>query len=137
MTNTSPPKTSTSQEQAIFIAQAAQDKKAEDVMILEIGELTSIADYFILISGDSERQVRGLAAIIDKAMSTQYDIHPVMEGKETATWILLDYGDIIVHIFRSDIRQLYALEKMWADAPQIPIPELERPVPPPRQIVSG
>ena len=58
MTNTSPPKTSTSQEQAIFIAQAAQDKKAEDVMILEVGELTSIADYFILISGESERQVR-------------------------------------------------------------------------------
>ena len=137
MTHTSPPKPSLSQEQAIFIAQAAQDKKAEDVMILEIGELTSLADYFILISGDSERQVRGLAAIIEKSMSTKYDIRPVMEGKETATWILLDYGDIIVHIFRSDIRQYYALEKMWADAPQISIPESEHPLTPPRQLVSG
>ncbi len=137
MIHTRPPKPSVSQEQAIFIAQAAQDKKAEDVMILEIGELTSLADYFILISGESERQVRGLAAIIEKSMSTQYDMHPVMEGKDAATWILLDYGDIIVHIFRSDIRQYYALEKLWSDAPQIPIPEHEHPIPPPSQMVNG
>lgn len=137
MTHTSPPKPSVSQEQAIFIAQAARDKKAEDVMILEVGDLTSLADFFILASGESERQVRGLAAIIEKSMSTQYHIHPVTEGKDTATWILLDYGDIIVHIFRSDIRQYYALEKMWADAPQIPIPESEHPLSPPRQLISG
>jgi len=137
MTHTSPPKPSISQEQAIFIAQAAQDKKAEDVMVLEVGDLTSLADYFIFASGESERQVRGLAAIIEKSMSTRYHAHPVMEGKDTATWILLDYGDIIVHIFRSDIRQYYALEKLWADAPQLLIPEPERPIAPPRQIVSG
>jgi len=137
MIHTSPPKPSVSQEQAIFIAQAARDKKAEDVMILEVGDLTSLADFFILASGESERQVRGLAAIIEKSMSTQYHIHPVTEGKDTATWILLDYGDIIVHIFRSDIRQYYALEKMWADAPQIPIPESEHPLSPPRQLISG
>jgi len=137
MIHTSPPQPSFSREQAIFIAQAAQDKKAEDVMILEVDELTSLADYFIFASGESERQVRGLAAIIEKSMSTKYHIHPVMEGKDTATWILLDYGDIIVHIFRTDIRQYYALEKLWADAPQIPIPEHKHPIAPPRQIVSG
>jgi ribosome-associated protein len=60
-----------------------------------------------------------------------------MEGKETANWMLLDYGDIIVHIFRSDIRQYYALEKMWADAPQIPIPESDHPLAPARQMVGG
>ena len=137
MTRTNPPNTSRSPEQAIFIAQSAKDKKAEDVLVLEVGDLTSIADYFIFASGDSERQVRGLAAFIEKEMTLKYHTHPVIEGKETANWILLDYGDIIVHIFKTDIRQYYALEKMWADAPQITIPESEHPLLPPRQLVSG
>jgi ribosome-associated protein len=137
MTRTTPPNTSRSPEQAIFIAQSAKDKKAEDVLVLEVGDLTSIADYFIFASGDSERQVRGLAAFIEKEMTLKYHTHPVIEGKETANWILLDYGDIIVHIFKTDIRQYYALEKMWADAPQITIPESEHPLLPPRQLVSG
>ena len=137
MSRTTPPNTSRSPEQAIFIAQSAKDKKAEDVLVLEVGDLTSIADYFIFASGDSERQVRGLAAFIEKEMTLKYHTHPVIEGKETANWILLDYGDIIVHIFKTDIRQYYALEKMWADAPQITIPESEHPLLPPRQLVSG
>ena len=137
MTRTTPPKPSLSHEQAVFIAQTAKDKKAEDVLILEVGDLTSLADYFIFASGESERQVRGLAAVIEKSMATQYHTQPVIEGKDTANWILLDYGDIIVHIFRSDIRQYYALEKLWADAPQIEIPETEHPLSAPRQLVSG
>ncbi len=137
MSRTTPPNISRSPEQAIFIAQSAKDKKAEDVLVLEIGDLTSIADYFVFASGDSERQVRGLAAFIEKEMTLKYHTHPVMEGKDTANWILLDYGDIIVHIFKTDIRQYYALEKMWADAPQITIPESEHPLLPPRQLVSG
>ncbi len=137
MTNTTPPKPSRSHEQAIFIAQSANDKKAEDVLVLEVGDLTSIADFFIFASGESERQVRGLASFIEKEMATRYHKSPVIEGKEAANWMLLDYGDIIVHIFRSDIRQYYALEKMWADAPQIPIPESDHPLAPPRQLVSG
>ncbi|MDH3770043.1 MAG: ribosome silencing factor [Nitrospirota bacterium] len=137
MTRTTPPKLSLSHEQAIFIAQAAKDKKAEDVLVLEVGDLTSLADFFIFASGESERQVRGLASFIEKMMATRYQTNPVIEGKETANWILLDYGDIIVHIFRSDIRQYYALEKMWADAPQIPIPESEHQLSPPRQLASG
>jgi len=136
MTRTTLPKPSRSHEQAIFIAQAAKDKKAEDVLVLEVGDLTSLADFFIFASGESERQVRGLATFIEKEMATQYHTHPVIEGKETANWILLDYGDIIIHIFRSDIRQYYALEKMWADAPNIPIPEPEHPFSASRQIVG-
>ena len=137
MTRTTPPKLSLSHEQAIFIAQAAKDKKAEDVLVLEVGDLTSLADFFIFASGESERQVRGLASFIEKMMATRYHTNPVTEGKETANWILLDYGDIIVHIFRTDVRQYYALEKMWADAPQIPIPESEHQLSSPRQLASG
>ena len=72
MTRTTPPKLSLSHEQAIFIAQAAKDKKAEDVLVLEVGDLTSLADFFIFGSGESERQVRGLAAFIEKSMATRY-----------------------------------------------------------------
>jgi ribosome-associated protein len=137
MIRTTPPKPSRSHEQAIFIAQAAKDKKAEDVLVLDVGDLTSLADFFIFGSGESERQVRGLASFIEKEMALRYHTHPVIEGKEAANWILLDYGDIIVHIFRSDVRQYYALEKMWADAPQISIPESEQSLTPSRQLVSG
>ena len=137
MTRTTPPKLSLSHEQAIFIAQAAKDKKAEDVLVLEVGDLTSLADFFIFASGESDRQVRGLTSFIEKMMAMRYHTNPVIEGKETANWILLDYGDIIVHIFRPDIRQYYALEKMWADAPQVPIPESEHQLSPPRQLASG
>ena len=108
------PKPSPSLEQAVFIAQAAQEKQAEEVLVLDVGAMTSLADYFVFASGDSERQVRGIASFIEK---------------ETANWILLDYGDIIVHIFKSDIRKYYALESMWADAPQISIPESSKPFP--------
>ena len=137
MTRTTPPKPSRSHEQAIFIAQAAKDKKAQDVLVLEVGDLTSIADYFVFASGESERQVRGLASVIEKSMATRYRTTPIIEGKETANWMLLDYGDIIVHLFRTDIRQYYALEKMWADAPQVSIPDSDHPLALARQMVSG
>ena len=129
MTQVTPPKLSLSCEKAIFIAQAAQEKQAGDVLVLEVEHLTSLADYFVFGSGESERQVLGITSFIEKMMATRYSIHPNIEGKEIANWILLDYGDIIVHIFKKEIRQYYALEKMWADAPQIPIPEVDRPFP--------
>lgn len=120
-------KPSLSLEQAVFIAQAAQEKQAEEVMVLEVGAKTSLAEYFIFASGDSERQVRGMASFIEKMMSARYHTLPNIEGKETANWVLLDYGDIIVHIFKADVREYYALENMWVDAPQIPIPEARQP----------
>ena len=137
MTSVTSPTVSRSQEQAIFIAQAAKDKKAQDVLVLEVGHLTSIADFFVFGSAESERQVRGITTFIEKMMAVRYKVHPVVEGKETANWILLDYGDVIVHIFRADIRQYYALEKMWADAPKIPVPEPEHPLSTPRRMVNG
>ncbi|MCA9460917.1 MAG: ribosome silencing factor [Nitrospira sp.] len=114
-----------SQEKAIFIAQAAQEKQAGEVLILEVGHLTSIADYFVFGSGESERQVRAIATFIEKEVSARFHEKPQVEGKETSKWILLDFGDVIVHVFKTEVRQYYALEKMWADAPQIDIPEAE------------
>lgn len=123
------PKPPLSLEQAVFIAQAAQEKQAEEVLVLDVGAMTSIADYFVFASGDSVPQVRAIASFIEKAMSTRYQTTPDIEGKETANWILLDYGDIIVHIFKTDVRKYYALESMWADAPQVSIPETREPFP--------
>ena len=95
------------------------------MLILEVGHLTSIADYFVFGSGESERQVRAIATFIEKEVSARFHEKPQVEGKETSKWILLDFGDVIVHVFKTEVRQYYALEKMWADAPQIDIPEAE------------
>jgi len=129
MTLVTPPKLSLSCEKAIYIAQAAQEKQAGDVLVLEVEHLTSLADYFVFGSAESERQVLGITSFIEKMMATRYKTHPNIEGKETANWVLLDFGDIIVHIFKTEIRRYYALEKMWADAPQTPIPEADQPFP--------
>ena len=115
-----------SQQQALSIAHAALDKKASDVLILDVRELTSIADYFIVASGESERQVKAIANHIAREITTEYHITPLVEGAGTSRWILLDFGDIVVHVFKTDIRHYYGLEKMWSDAPRIPLPEVDQ-----------
>jgi ribosome-associated protein len=126
-----------SKQKALSAAQAALEKKASEVVILEVAELTSVADYFVIASGESERQVKAIAQNIEKLLSSQFNRSPQIEGAGTSTWILLDYGDMIVHIFKTDIREYYGLEKMWSDAPQIPIPEPDSPVSLPPQYAKG
>ncbi len=89
-------------------------------MVLHTAELTSIADYLVIGSGNSERHVKAIAEAIRREMSCRFGEHGTREGEMAGTWILIDYGDIVVHIFREDIRMYYAVEKMWSDAPQIP-----------------
>lgn len=126
-----------SKQKAISAAQAALGKKASDVLILEVAELTSVADYFIVASGESERQVKAIAQNIEKEISSQYQKIPQIEGAGQSTWILLDYGDLVVHVFKTDIRDYYGLEKMWADAPKVPIPEQDSHDRLPPQIAKG
>ena len=114
---------SRSKHLALSVAQAALDKKGSDILVLEIGPLTSVADYFVLVSGESERQVRAIAQNIQQEISSHCHTIPQIEGAGTATWILLDYGDIVVHVFKTDVREYYGLEKMWSDASQIALPE--------------
>ncbi len=103
----------------------ALDKQASDVMVLQVEHLTSIADYFVICSGNSERQVKAIAEAIRQEMARRFKDHATLEGKAAANWILLDYRDIIVHIFREDIRTYYGIENMWRDAPQIPPTEYD------------
>ena len=117
----------------MYIGQAAQDKQAGDVLVLDVSHLTSIADYFVFASGETERQVRAIASFIEKETFSRFHSLPQVEGQAASKWILLDFGDVIAHVFKTDVRQYYALEKMWADAPQIPIPDSQRA--PARQIL--
>jgi len=98
---------------------AALKKKAFDLIILDIKEISSFADYFILCSGNSNRQVQAIASSIEHDLKKK-EIYPLgIEGFNEGKWILLDYDDIIIHIFYHPIREFYELERLWADAPRI------------------
>lgn len=87
--------------------------------ILHVAKLTSVADYLVLCSGDSERQVRAIADHVDQALSSRRHPPISIEGAPTAQWILMDFGDVVFHVFREDVREHYALERLWADAPRV------------------
>lgn len=106
-------------ELARTIVQIAADKKAEDIIMLDIRGLSIIADYFVICTGTSDRQVRAIAKDIDEQLGKRglNAIH--VEGMADAHWVLLDYGSVIVHVFDPATRDYYRLEKLWAEAPRV------------------
>lgn len=96
---------------------AASDKKAEDIIVMNVSEVTTIADLFVIMSGRGERQVKAIAeGIVEKA--TQAGRRPFgIEGLQASRWVLIDLGDVIVHAFVPEERELYRLERLWGDAP--------------------
>jgi ribosome-associated protein len=106
-------------ELAHRVVEIASDKKAEDIVLLRTAEMTTIADYFLICSGRSDRQVQLLSrAIVDQLR--EEGIRPLgVEGQGSARWVLLDYGSIIVHVFAPEEREYYALERLWSGAPQV------------------
>ncbi|MGM0410207.1 MAG: ribosome silencing factor [Bacillota bacterium] len=105
---------------AILASKAAEDKKANDVEILNLSEITVIADYFVICDGNSENQVKAIARAIEEKLAEAKDINPKkVAGKKEGRWILMDYADFIVHIFHKDERQYYELDRLWADAEKI------------------
>ena len=99
---------------------AALDKKAFDLEVLSVGKLTSIADYFILTSASSERQTLAIADSIVDRLREDFKVKPLLiEGTTPGRWVLLDFGDFIVHIFTEDCRRFYGLERLWGDAPNV------------------
>ena len=108
-----------SKKKAILAAKCLDGKKASDIVVLEVTELSSIADYFIIATADSKRQIKTCADYIDETLS-QKGIRPLhLEGMTNLEWVLMDYGDIIVHIFDRDSRLFYGLERLWGDAPHV------------------
>lgn len=107
---------SSSSNTAYFAGSIAANKKAQDIKILNVGGLTSIADYFVICSGNSTVQVKAIADEIEEKMAEQGYCLNHREGYNNARWILLDYGDIIVHIFHTEDREFYGIERLWSDA---------------------
>lgn len=99
--------------------QAALDRKAFDLTVLEVAGLTSIADYFILCSGNTERQTKAIADSVEESVRRSGVKPTLVEGSNPGRWILIDYGDFIVHVFTEDCRRFYGLERLWGDAPDV------------------
>jgi ribosome-associated protein len=100
---------------------AADDKKAEDIVVLNMNGISSVADYFIICHGNSDKQVQAIAREIkDQAHQNNVDVKR-LEGFEEASWVLVDLGDVVVHVFHRDQRGYYNLEKLWGDAPTLDV----------------
>ena len=101
-------------------AAAALDKKAFDLDILSVGTLTSIADYFVIATATNERQAAAISDNILTKLKEEMGVRPLLvEGTSPGRWILLDYGDFVIHIFIEDVRRFYGLERLWGDAPNV------------------
>jgi ribosome-associated protein len=109
-------------ERAMKCAELALDKKAWNVKVLEIGRLTSIADYLVIATGTSDKQVQAIAESVKVGMK-KIDMHIDIEGMDEGKWVVIDYGDILFHVFISDLRRYYDLDGLWAAAPEIEIPK--------------
>lgn len=108
---------------ALTIAQTADDRKGGDILLLDVADVSYLADYFVLITGFSRTQVRALAQSIQAAVEEQYDRQPLrVEGQADSTWIVQDYGDVIAHIMMPEEREFYDLEAFWGHAEPVPLP---------------
>jgi ribosome-associated protein len=108
----------TPEEIALAIAELASDRKAVEIVQLDLRGLTSLADYFIICTGRSDRQVRAIHDGIHLGMKTDHAMLPTRsDGVTQAQWILMDYGDVIVHVFTPEMRDFYRLEELWGEAP--------------------
>lgn len=106
---------------ALTIAEAADDRKAGDITILKVSDVSYLADYFVVMTGFSSVQVRAIArSVEDKVEEVWHRLPRQVEGKGEGRWVLLDYGDVIVHIFLPDEREFYNLEAFWGHSEQIP-----------------
>lgn len=113
----------TSKKKALKIAHLLHDKKAQDIKILELKDLTIITDYFVICSAENTTQVKALTEHVREIMDSEGFTPYGIEGFFYAHWVLMDYGDVIVHIFLENTRRYYDLERFWLDAPRIPFLE--------------
>ncbi|MEK9198850.1 ribosome silencing factor [Ureibacillus sp. 179-F W5.1 NHS] len=108
-----------------IVYKALDDKRAEDIVVLNMQNISLLADYFLICNGNSDRQAQAIAREVqEKAQENGYEIKRI-EGFDSARWILVDLGDVVVHIFHKDERAFYNLERLWGDAPQLDMPAAE------------
>jgi len=103
---------------------AALDKKARDLVVMDMRQVSGMADFFVLCTGESDLQIRAIADAVEERIAQQCQERPWhVEGREHLQWVLLDYVDLVVHIFTPEKRAFYNLERLWGDAPQELVPE--------------
>ena len=105
---------------ALLCRELADNKKAEDIVVLEVRELSSVTDYFVIATGTSEPHLRAILDEIRDKLREEYCVRPrAVDGTTHTAWVVLDYFDVIVHIMRADVRERYDLESLWGDAPRV------------------
>jgi len=105
---------------ALLCRELADNKKAEDIVILNVREISSITDFFVLASASSEPHLRAISDEIRGRLREDYGLRPrAVDGRLQAAWVVLDYFDVIVHVMRTDVREHYNLEGLWGDAPRL------------------
>ncbi len=108
---------------ALCIADAADDRKGGDILILQVADVSYLADYFVIVTGFSRTQVKAIADSMEEAAETACQRLPIrQEGKSEGTWVLLDYGDVIAHVLMPEQREFYDLEAFWGHAERLPLP---------------
>ena len=97
----------------------ADEYRGRDTVVLDLTRITPVVDYFVITTGTSKRQMHAIAEEVDRVLAEENSKRIGLEGYDSSTWILQDYGDVVLHIFTAETRELYALEQLWADAPKI------------------
>jgi len=112
-----------SKKLALLCRKCADDKKAEDLLVLDMRKLSSVTDYFVLASGSSAPHLRAIVNEISDKLRSDHGIRPrAIDGNLNGDWVAIDYFDVIVHVMRAEVRERYDLESLWGDAPQVPPP---------------
>lgn len=119
--------TAESIELATIAAHAAADRKATDILVIDVSEALVITDLFLIASADNERQVNAITEEIEDRLREAGHSPLRREGVRDGRWALLDYGDVVIHVQHDDEREFYGLERLWSDCPVVPIDGLERP----------
>jgi ribosome-associated protein len=109
-----------SRKLALLCRKLADNKKAEDITILDVRQLSSVTDYFVIASGTSEPHLRAIVDEITERLREGYQLRPkAIDGTLQTAWVVLDFFDVIVHVMRADVRERYDLEALWGDAPRV------------------
>ncbi len=114
----------TSEALATLCAAAAADKKAENIVALDLRGISTFTDFFVICSGNSEPHLKAIASEIEDSLRKGHDVRPsAVDGYPLSQWIVVDYGDVVIHIFHQSKRDYYSLEELWNDAPRLALPE--------------
>jgi len=110
-------------ERARWCVNAALEKKAKNVIVLNVNEISAFTDYFLICSGGSDRQVQAIASSIREKMKKDGILPLGVEGESQGQWVLMDYDDVVVHIFYEPLREFYDIERLWSEAPRMEVDE--------------